>query len=207
VPVELPWPAPVPVAPLEGKLVRLEPLEARHEEELAVESATDEIWQYLVSFQGRTREEFAKYFRQALDDRATGSAVPFAIRSLHDGSAVGMTRLKNLVREHRKAMVGSWIVPRMWGTGANTEAKLMLLEFAFETMQCIRVEFQTHKENARSIAALRKLGAVEEGLLRSCVLLSDGRRRDNVVFSVIDMEWPEAKRKIEAMVARQTGRR
>jgi RimJ/RimL family protein N-acetyltransferase len=107
-----------------------------------------------------------------------------------------MTRLKSLSREHRNAVVGSWLRASAWGTGANTESKLLLLKYAFETLQCIRVEFHTDSRNIRSRAALTKMGVHEEGILRSCHITRDGSRRDTVVFSILDIEWPEIKQNL-----------
>ncbi len=125
-----------------------------------------------------------------------GRALPFVVRSVESGGLIGMTRLKNLVREHRRATVGSWMWRPAWGTGANTEAKLLLLEHGFEVLQCVRIEFHTDRRNARSRAALIKLGAVEEGTLRAYALQEAGRRRDTVMYSVIDKEWPRVKRRL-----------
>jgi RimJ/RimL family protein N-acetyltransferase len=83
-----------------------------------------------------------------------------------------------------------------WGNGANTESKLLLLIHAFETLDCIRIEFHTDSRNLRSRTALEKMGAHEEGILRSCHITRDGLRRDTVVFSILDREWPEAKQKL-----------
>jgi RimJ/RimL family protein N-acetyltransferase len=107
-----------------------------------------------------------------------------------------MTRLKSISRENRKAIVGSWFAQSAWGSGANTESKLLLLQFAFESLNCLRVEFQADSRNLRSRAALAKIGAVEEGTLRSYLVTTDGHCRDTVVFSVLDVEWPEVKRRL-----------
>jgi RimJ/RimL family protein N-acetyltransferase len=108
------------------------------------------------------------------------------------------TRLKNVSREHRKAAVGSWFTPSAWGSGANTESKLLVLKHAFENLGCIRVEFDTDVRNLRSRAALAKIGATEEGLLRSHHIMRDGFRRDTVIFSILDTEWPLAMEKLAA---------
>jgi RimJ/RimL family protein N-acetyltransferase len=152
------------------------------------------------------------YVDSLLCDYAAGSALPFLVRrhaqGKLSGEVVGMTRLKTLSREHRKALVGSWYAPGAWGSGCNTEAKLLLLEYGFECLRCLRIEFQADSRNHRSRAALVKMGAVEEGTLRSYILTGDGYRRDSVVFSVLDTEWPAVKRnlqlRLDAQMARQS---
>lgn len=115
---------------------------------------------------------------------------------------IGMTRLKELSREHRKGTVGSWLAPAAWGSGANTEAKLLLLEYAFESLRCLRIEFHTDARNPRSRAALKKMGVREEGTLRSWLISREGTRRDTVVFSILDSEWPAVKENLRLRLAK-----
>lgn len=188
------WPVPLAAVLLQGKRVRLEPLSAAHEPELCEISSDDRIWRYLTSC-GQSPEALKAYLDAALRDHLAGSALPFVIRAVSGGHVIGMTRLKELSREHRKATVGSWLAPAAWGSGsgANTEAKLLLLEYAFESLRCLRVEFHTDARNLRSRAALTKMGAREEGTLRSWLITRDGSHRDSVVFSILDSEWPAVK--------------
>ncbi|MBV9294045.1 MAG: GNAT family N-acetyltransferase [Acidobacteriaceae bacterium] len=178
-----------------GRTVQLEPLAAEHEAELSEIAQDEEIWEYLTSY-GGSPEAMRLYLKTALEDYARGNALPFVIRANHDRSIIGLTRLKNIAREHRSAGVGSWFVRSARGTGANSESKLLLLTHAFETLNCIRIEFQTDVQNLRSRAALTKMGAQEEGTLRSCYIRRDGSLRDTVVFSVLDKEWPAVKKKL-----------
>lgn len=191
------WPVPLAPVMLQGKLIRLEPLLPDHEPELLKISADEQIWRYLTS------NTMPANLATSLRDNLTGSALPFVIRANSDGRLLGMIRLKNLSREHRKAMVGSWVAPSAWGSGANTEAKLLLLEYAFESLHCLRIEFHTDKRNLRSRAALGKMGAVEEGTLRSYLVTRDGHRRDTVVFSMLDTEWPDVKRTLRLRLEAQ----
>ena len=103
------------------------------------------------------------YVDGLLRDRLSGTALSFIIRTAADSPVAGFTRLKNISLENRKALVGSWFAPHAWGGGINTEATLLLLEYAFELLNCIRVEFQTDSRNVRSRSALAKMGAIEEG--------------------------------------------
>jgi len=214
------WPVPLPALELRGKSVALEPLAAAHERELLDICQDEQIWRYLTSY-GGTPEAMHEYLQAALRDYASGSALPFVIRAAREGNngsdgsdkseagegregrVIGMTRLKNISRANRNAVVGSWLAPSAWGSGANTESKLLLLTHAFETLGCIRTEFHTDSRNLRSRAALTKMGAQEEGTLRSCHIRRDGSRRDTVVFSILDAEWPAVKQKLLARLQAQ----
>jgi N-acetyltransferase len=193
-----------PLAPVElcGELVHLELLAPKHEPELAKICQDDQIWQYLTSY-GGTPDAMHRYLNASLQDYASGSALPFVIRAISDGSVMGMTRLKNLSHEHRNAVVGSWLAPSRWGSGVNTESKLLLLTHAFETLHCIRIEFHTDSRNLRSQMALAKMGSYREGILRSCQIMRDGSRRDTVLFSIIDTEWLGVKQKLLARLKTQ----
>ncbi len=191
--------------PLEGHLVRLEPLRAEDFPELLAVSSDPEIWRYLSS-RGATHEERRVYLDRLLRDAAAGSALPFTVRTLPGGRAAGLIRLKDISREHRKALVGSWFAPCAWGTGPNTESKLLVLKYAFESLACLRIEFQTDSRNQRSRAALAKMGAVEEGTLRSYLTAPDGHRRDTVVFSILAQEWPAVERNLQLRLAAQMSR-
>jgi len=214
------WPVPLPVLALRGEAVTLEPLAPEHERELLDICQDEQIWRYLTSY-GGTPEAMHEYLQAALRDYASGSALPFVIRAAREGNngsdgsdkseahdgcegrVIGMTRLKNLSRANRNAVVGSWLVPAAWGSGANTESKLLLLTHAFETLKCIRIEFHTDSRNLRSRAALKKMGVHEEGTLRSCHIARDGWRRDTIVFSILDAEWPAVKQKLLARLQAQ----
>lgn len=143
------------------------------------------------------------YLDSLFRDYERGAAAPFVVRRLSNGEIVGLTRFKSLSREHRKAVVGSWYGPSAWGTGCNTEAKLLLLGHGFESLRCLRIEFQVDSRNLRSQAALARMGAVEEGTLRSYIITADAYRRDSVIFSVLDNEWPDVKRKLRLRLERQ----
>ncbi len=179
---------------------------AQHEPELSKISRDAQIWRYLTSF-GGSPEALHNYVEASLRDHLSGSGLPFLIRATVDGCAIGMTRLKNMSREHRNGVVGSWLVPAAWGCGANTEAKLLLLEHAFESLSCIRIEFHTDSRNLRSRMALAKMGALEEGTLRSCLITRDGCRRDTVLFSLLDTEWPENKSRLRMRLEAQLAKR
>lgn len=196
------WPVSLDPGCLQGRLVRLEPLALDHDLDLRRICADPRIWRYLNSY-GGSADAMDDYLASARQERDAGLALPFVVRRIDGEQVIGMTRLKELSPRHRKAVVGSWLVPAAWGTGANAESKLLLLAYAFDTLRCLRVEFHADALNARSRAALRGLGAVEEGTLRSYAARRDGTRRDTVVFSVLDTEWPAVQETLRARLDRQ----
>jgi RimJ/RimL family protein N-acetyltransferase len=173
-----------------------------HFAELLTFAENTEIWRYLTS-RPKTPGLMRAYLDGLLRDYASGAALPFVVRRQSSGEIAGITRFKSLSREHRKALIGSWYAPSAWGSGCNTEGKLLLLKYGFESLGCLRIEFQVDSRNQRSAAALVRLGAVQEGTLRSYIITGDGYRRDSIVFSVLDSEWPEVKRKLELRLEEQ----
>ena len=197
------WTSPIPIRPLNGPSLCLEPLEPSHERDLSEIASHPDVWRYLRS-NAESAEGMHSYVLAALKDLRMGSSIPFVVRATANGRVLGMTRLKDLSAENKKATIGSWLTPSAWGTGANSESKFLLLQFAFEELGCNRIEFMTDARNLRSRAALTKLGAVEEGTLRSHLIMRDGHRRDSVVFSVIDMEWPIIKHRLARLLNANT---
>ena len=156
-----------------------------------------ELWRILSS-RVSSREEMAKYIRQALDDKA---AVPFATVNLASGLVVGTTRFGNIAPEHKRVEIGwTMITPAFQRTYVNTEAKYLMLRHAFEVWGCLRVEMKTNLKNIRSQRAMLRIGATPEGVLRSHMINPDGSVRDTVYFSVIRQEWPEVKLRLEQMM-------
>jgi RimJ/RimL family protein N-acetyltransferase len=118
------------------------------------------------------------------------------------GRVIGSTRFANIDWEHRRAEIGwTWLNPRWWRTPINTEAKYLMLRHAFEEWKCIRVELKTAAKNARSRAAIARIGGKEEGTLRHHMIQPDGSYRDSVYFSILDDEWPDVKQRLEARLA------
>ena len=187
---------------LEGDAVRLEPLSHEHEAGLLVAAQDEEIWRVTID-DPRTPEAMHSYVARALAARDAGTAFPFAVVHRGEGRAIGATRYHAISYPDRGLEIGfTWYAPRFWRTRVNTECKYLLLTHAFERLGCIRVEFKTDARNARSRAAILRLGAVEEGTLRSKVVMRDGHLRDSVYFSILDREWPAAKRRLEEYLRR-----
>lgn len=131
--------------------------------------------------------------------------MPFVVRRVVDGEIIGSTRYYNISQEHHRLTIGyTWYIVDVWGTVVNPECKYLLLRHAFETLHINRVELLTDVRNLRSRAAIKKLGAIEEGILRWHMIVEDGRIRDTVVHSIIKSEWPPVKLGIEARLIPRT---
>lgn len=144
----------------------------------------------------------AAYMKAALDGAKTGTVIPYVIERIATGEPIGSTRFWKLDRANRTVEIGhTWISASYQRTAVNTEMKLLMLTYAFETLNCVRVQFQTDELNAKSRAAIARLGAKEEGILRNERIMPDGRVRNTVVFSILDSEWPDVKSKLAARLA------
>jgi N-acetyltransferase len=173
---------------LEGRIVRLEPLAEEHFRTLADAAADAEVWRWM-SVDGSRRGLFRRWFDDALADR-----IAFATVEAGTGRPVGSSSFLALVAEHRRVEIGhTWLARSHWGTGANVEAKLLMLEHAFGPMGMRRVEFKTDALNERSRRALEALPAQFEGIHRQHMLVRGGESRDSAWYSVIDTEWPEVR--------------
>jgi RimJ/RimL family protein N-acetyltransferase len=176
---------------LEGRLVRLEPLAAAHAGDLA--EAVGDVhtkWTTLIP----SPDEVAGEIERRLERAAAGLIVPWAVCLADTGRAVGMTTYLHVDDVNRRLEIGStWLGPAAQGTGVNAEAKLLQLTRAFEVLDCIAVEFRTHWHNRQSRAAIERLGAKQDGVLRSHQLWRDGTLRDTVVYSIVAAEWPAVR--------------
>ncbi len=151
---------------------------------------------------GESTEAFHAWLATALREAEAGTRVPFAVLDAGSGRPIGSSSYLTLRPEHRGLEIGyTWMSRESWGTGANTEAKLLLLEHAFERLGCMRVEFKTDALNTRSRAALAAIPAQFEGIFRRHMLVRDGELRDSAYYSVIDAEWPAVKTALLARVA------
>ncbi len=187
---------------LEGSVVVLEPLATEHADELWRAAQPSEIWQWLAHI-GSNREYFDEWFRVSIEAAESATAGPFATRDRRSGEIVGSSRYMNVRPADRVVEIGwTWLNPRAWGSGANIEAKLLMLERAFDQLDCVRVEFKTDSRNARSRAAIAALGAQFEGILRNHMIVPEVGVRDSAYYSVIDREWPQVRTNLKHRLGR-----
>ena len=194
---------------LAGIHVRLEPLSRQHLPGLLEIGLDPSLWALTVS-KVRSAQDLERYVTRALEEQASGTALPFATVWGATGRVIGSTRFGNIALEHRRLEIGwTWLTPAFQRTPANTEAKLLMLSHAFDTLGMRRVEFKTSALNQRSRAALLRIGAVEEGTLRQHTMNEDGTIRDTVYFSILSTEWPEVRGQLQGRLAEdgKTGRR
>ncbi len=188
----------VPV--LTGRHARLEPMSREHVDGLRAALAGDEL-AALWFTQVPKAADAADYVDAVLAAQAEGRVLPFVVRDA-GGRVVGSTRFYGLEADVPKLSIGyTWYAPNVQRTGVNTEAKLLLLTHAFETLGCISVAFETSWFNQRSRAAIARLGAKQDGVLRNHKRHADGSPRDTVVFSIVDSEWLAVKRNLQARLA------
>lgn len=178
---------------LTGQHAVLEPMQMSHIADLNIAANDGELWRLKVTTVP-TEKGMQSYVEQALKQRDRGYQLPFVIRRLSDNRIVGTTRYYQISPANRNCSIGyTWYSKSAQRTGINSECKLMLLEHAFETVGCISVQWHTHHENTRSQAAIKRLGASFEGVLRNHMILPDGRIRHTHCFSMLDNEWPASK--------------
>ncbi len=177
----------------------LEPLQERHRKALFAAASDPEIFRFFTGDLSR-RELFERWFDGGFAD------LTFVTLDRPTGRPIGSSRLMSLAPEHRRLEIGNtWLARSHWGGGANTEAKLLMLEYAFEQLGVRRVEFKTEARNARSRAALAALPAQFEGMHRNHMLVRGGENRDSAWYSVIDADWPHVRERLGARLA-STGR-
>jgi RimJ/RimL family protein N-acetyltransferase len=187
---------------LEGRYIRLEPLSMAHHAGLCEVGFDPAIWRW-VAAPVRTPDEMRAYIEEAISWQHAGTALPFATVEKTSGKPIGSTRFANIERTHRRLEIGwTWITPAWQRTPANTEAKYLMFRHAFEALGCIRVELKTDSLNEKSRNAILRIGCKEEGTFRNHMVMSTGRIRHSVWFSVIDSEWPAVKARLEEMLER-----
>lgn len=189
---------------LRGRHAQLEPLTTEHVDALrraTVDGELHELWYTSVPAPDGVRQ----YVQTALAAHAAGTMLPFAVRALASGEIVGCTRYYDVDVANRGVAIGyTWYASSAQRTAINTECKWLLLQHAFETLGCIVMTFHTHWHNHRSRAAIARIGAKQDGVLRNHRIQADGSYRDTVAFSIIASEWPAVKQNLEFLL-RQRG--
>jgi RimJ/RimL family protein N-acetyltransferase len=192
----------IPVS-LTGEHVRLEPMEEKHTDGLAAIGLQASIWEHMLYGEMITKEDMRVWVRDILSRAKQGTDLPFVVIHLASGKVAGATRYLNMQPDQRGLEIGgTWYGLEYQRTMVNTECKYLLLKYAFETLDCIRVQFKTDSRNIRSQRAIERIGAKREGILRNHMILPDGHYRDSVYYSILEREWPEVKAALEERLAR-----
>jgi RimJ/RimL family protein N-acetyltransferase len=185
---------------LEGRHVRLVPMAREHLPALWEVARDPELWRWTMNTV-RTEADLADYVDAALRQQAAGTGLPFVTTEAATGRVIGSTRFAGV--EHPRVEIGWTWIGRPWQRSAvNTEAKLLMLRHAFETLGCLRVELKTDVLNERSRRAMLRLGAREEGIFRKHAVIQTGRVRDTAWYAIVDDEWPAVRARLEEMLAR-----
>ena len=185
--------------PLVGPRIQLRPMLVSDGPELVQAAADGDLWK-LPYTSVPSAETVDRYIRTALDGRADGTIIPFVTQILEPKRVViGSTRFWKIDWQHRNLEIGwTWLAKSWQRTFVNTEAKFLMLCFAFERLKCVRVQFTTDETNKASSASILRLGATQEGILRHDFIMPDGRKRDSALFSIIDEDWPQVRARLEA---------
>ena len=187
---------------LSGSIVRLEPLLAAHAPQLAAIGLDPELWR-LQPKAVTSLDDMEAYVASALEDQRRGLSLCFVLVSQRTGVVIGTTRFMDIALAHKRVEIGAtWITSAHQRTGANVEAKLLLLTHAFDVMGVQKVVLKTETLNEQSRRAILALGATEEGTLRRQFLADSGRARDMVYFSILGNEWPAVRDRLLARLAR-----
>ena len=186
-----------------GSTVKLRPL-LESDGTALVQAATDgELWNLPYTVVPSV-ETVDSYIKTALEGQATGAVIPFVIETIDSKQVIGSTRFWKIDHNNRKLEIGhTWISTSWQRTCVNTEAKFLMLCYAFEQLNCVRVQFTTDEKNEKSRKAILRLGATQEGIVRHERIMPDGRKRNSVQFSIIDDEWPNIRDSIEAKLSRK----
>ena len=186
---------------LTGRHVRLEPLAEAHIPGLAEIGVGQNFWDFMLYGRMESEEDMRGWVMDIMSRGEKGTDLPFVVIHLASGRVAGATRYLNIMPKDRGLEIGgTWYGTEFQRTSVNTECKYLLLGHAFETLGAIRAQLKTDLRNERSQKAMERIGAKKEGILRNHMILPDGRYRDSVFYSILDTEWPEVKKKLEALM-------
>ena len=187
---------------LEGDIVRLEPLSPDHHAPLAAVGLDERLWRW-IPWPIRTGEDLAAYVQTALDGLAARTVLPFATVERSTGRVIGSTRFANISEADRRVEIGwTWVAVPWQRSTVNSEAKLLMLDHAFGTWHCHRVEFKTDSLNDASRNALLAIGATFEGIFRNHMVTETGRLRHSAYYSITDDDWPDVRAGLVGRIAR-----
>lgn len=186
---------------LTGNHVRLEPMTEAHASALAEIGTGQSFWDFMLYGNISTLEDMLNWVKDIRSRAEKGTDLPFVVIHLASDRVAGATRYLNIMPKDRGLEIGgTWYGTEFQRTAVNTECKYLLMQHAFETLKCIRVQLKTDLRNERSQKAIERIGAVKEGVLRNHMILPDGRYRHSVFYSVLDTEWPDVKKRLEEMM-------
>ena len=187
---------------LEGRIVRLEPLRSDHVARLAEVALDPAVWRWTIA-RPQSEADLREWAETAIRNREAGTEFPFATHDVATGRPIGSSRYMNIALEHRRLEIGwTWLAPAWQRTGANREARLLMLRHAFEVLGCRRVEFKTDSNNEPSRTALLGIGATFEGIFRKHMVMPGDGVRHSAWYSVIDDEWPGVRARLEESLRR-----
>ncbi len=193
-----------PPVTLRGRYLELVPLERTHAAGLAEAGRDPEVWQFLRIGPGHppTPAEMEAFIDELLGYQAAGEVLPLTMVLLPELSLVGIIRFLDIDRPNRMVEIGTWLDSRHWRSPLNTEAKLLMLRYAFEEEKVHRLQLKTDARNVRSQAAIERLGGVPEGTLREAHLVRNNFYRTSLYYSILESEWPAVKRRLEESLLR-----
>ena len=186
---------------LQGKYVRLEPMGEQHIPGLTEIGVGQDFWSFMLYGDMKSEADMRNWVLDILEREKTSSDLPFVVIHLPSGRVAGATRYLNIIPKDRGLEVGgTWYGKEFQRTAVNTESKYLLLTHAFESLNAIRVQIKTDSLNLRSQAAIERIGAVKEGVLRNHMILPNGRIRHSVFYSILDNEWAGVKQNLGKML-------
>jgi len=198
-----------PPVTLGGRYLELVPLDRSHAAALAEAGSDEEVWTFLRIGPGHPPSvpEMEAFLDELLGYQSEGEILAFAMLLLPQRVPVGIIRFLDIDRANRMVELGTWLDSRYWRSPLNTEAKLLMMRYAFEEERVHRIQFKTDKRNVRSQRAIDRLGATYEGSLREAHLLRNGYFRTSLYYSILEGEWPEVRRRLEEKLERPWDRR
>jgi RimJ/RimL family protein N-acetyltransferase len=181
---------------LEGDTVTLFPLEMKYKEQVYEAIKNPDIWKYTWR-EVKTFDDIEQILLIAIQNKDDGKQLPFIIKDKLSGEIIGTTRIGDIDTANRNVEIGwTWLTPTAWRTKVNTECKFLMLQYCFEELKVLRVQFSISGQNIRSQRAVERIGAVKEGTFRKHRIKADGTIHDNIFYSIVDTEWIDVKGKL-----------
>ncbi|MER2172203.1 MAG: GNAT family protein [Psychrobacillus psychrodurans] len=181
---------------LEGTTITLVPLEMKYKEQVYEALKNPDVWKYTWR-EVKTFDDIEQILLIAVQNKDDGKQLPFMVKDKLSGEIIGTTRIGDIDTANRNVEIGwTWLTPSAWRTKVNTECKFLMLQYCFEELKVLRVQFSISGQNIRSQKAVERIGAVKEGIFRKHRIKADGTIHDNIFYSIVDTEWIDVKRKL-----------